>query len=230
LDNEYELWAVWDSKCWMCNNRITVAMDTAGWSFNPLPCDSVRNEDTIKTLSNKFGIKIELRYSKMASREYMANVCPFCDAIQGDFFINDEIIDFIYDPPEQFKLVLMHQGKIVDILSSLEEFESKYWEFYLNNYLESLKQCHICKCYISDTPELIEEYRKNEKAKPILKEYGEIRKLVRHHISYKDNITIDICSVCHAKVHRSRDPKYVKFRPVDRRNVASSTGSGKTEL
>jgi predicted HD phosphohydrolase len=220
---------VWDSKCWKCNNRITVAKDTAGWSFNPFAdigemwSNSV-NENTIRIL-NKFNVKMELRYSKMANCEYMANVCPYCNNIQGDFFINDEIGDFIYDPTEYFKLVLMHQGNIVDILSSLEEFKSKYWEFYLNNYLESLEQCHICKCYISYTPERIKEYRKNEKAKPILKEYGEIRKRVRHHISYKDNIIIDICPVCHAKVHHSRDPKYVKFRPVDRRNDASSIGS-----
>jgi hypothetical protein len=198
-------------------------MDTWTWSFNPFLFDSRRNENTIRTL-NMFCVKMELRYSKTAKDEYMANVCPFCNAMQGDCFIREEFLDVIYDPPEDFKLVLIHQGKIVDTLSTLEEFESKYWEFYLNNDLERLKQCHVCKCYISDTPEFIEKYQNYERAKAILKEYGEIRKLVRHHISYKDNITIDICPLCHAKVHHSRDPEYAEFKPIDHRNIASSAG------
>jgi hypothetical protein len=181
------------------------------------------DENTIRAL-NIFGIKMELRYSKTVENEYIANVCPFCNTMQGDWFIQGEFLNIIHEPPEDFKLVLIDRGKIADILSTVKEFESKYWEFYLNNYFKSFKQCHICICYISDTPEHIEEYQNYEKANAILKEYGEIRKLVRHHISYKDNITIDICPICHTKIHHSRDPKYAEFKPIDYRNVTSSTG------
>jgi len=34
-----------------------------------------------------------------------------------------------------------------------------------------------------------------------------------HHISYKEDITIIVCSSCHAKIHHSKDPKYTKYQP-----------------
>jgi hypothetical protein len=223
--HSYELWAVWGSKCWKCEKPITVTKDTAGWSFNPFVdiggdmwSNSV-NENTIRIL-NKFNVKMELRYSKTLEDKYIANVCPYCNNIQGNWFINEEFMDIMYNLPEDFKLILIDNGKIADTLSTIEEFESKHWEFFLNHYLKSLKQCHICKCYISDMPEHIEKYQKYEGAQAILGKYGKIRKLVTHHISYKDNITIDICSVCHAKIHNSKDSKYAKFRPVDDRRAA----------
>jgi len=221
---------VWGSKCWKCGKRITIAMDTAGFAFNPFAdigemWRKSMDENTMRAL-NIFGVRMELRYSKTAEDEYMANVCPYCNSIQGDWFINEEAMGFVDNPPEDFKLILIDNGKIADTLSTIEEFESKYWEFFLNDYLKSLKQCHICRCYISDMPEHIEKYQKYEGAQAILGKYGKIRKLVTHYISYKDNITIDICPTCHAKIHHSKDSKYAKFRPVDDRRAARNGMKG----
>jgi len=183
------------------------------------------DENTMRAL-NIFGVKIELRYSKTVEDKYMANVCPYCNSIQGDWFIHEEAMGFVDNLPEDFKLILIDNGKIVDTLSSVEEFESKYWRFFLDEYLRSLERCYICGCYISYAPKEAEEYRKYEGAGEILDKYGEIRQLVMHHISYKDNITIDVCPTCHAKIHHSKDPKYAKFRPVDDRRASRNGMKG----
>ena len=221
---------MWGSKCWKCGKRITIAMDTAGFAFNPFAeigemWRKSMDENTMRAL-NIFGVKIELRYSKTVEDKYMANVCPYCNSIQGDWFIHEEAMGFVDNLPEDFKLILIDNGKIVDTLSSVEEFESKYWRFFLDEYLRSLERCYICGCYISYAPKEAEEYRKYEGAGEILDKYGEIRQLVMHHISYRDNITIDICPVCHAKIHHSKDPKYAKFRPVDDRRAARNGMKG----
>jgi hypothetical protein len=31
----YELWAAWKRKCWKCGEKISVALNTEGRSFNP---------------------------------------------------------------------------------------------------------------------------------------------------------------------------------------------------
>ena len=183
------------------------------------------DENTMRAF-NIFGVKIELRYSKTVEDKYMANVCPYCNSIQGDWFIHEEAMGFVDNLPEDFKLILIDNGKIVDTLSSVEEFESKYWRFFLDEYLRSLERCYICGCYISYAPKEAEEYRKYEGAGEILDKYGEIRQLVMHHISYKDNITIDVCPTCHAKIHHSKDPKYAKFRPVDDRRASRNGMKG----
>ena len=41
--------------------------------------------------------------------------------------------------------------------------------------------------------------------------------LVAHHLDYKRDISIPVCSSCHSKIHMSNDPKYVKWKPVDKR-------------
>ena len=227
--HRYELWAVWGSKCWKCGKPITVAMDTAGFAFNPFadigePWRKSMDENTMRALK-LFGVKMELRYSKMAGVEYMANVCPHCNIIQGELFLGDEFLGVV-DQRGDFKLLLFDNGEIVDTLSSVEEFETKYWRFFLDEYLRSLERCYICGCYISYAPKKAEEYRKYEGAGEILDKYGEIRQLVMHHISYRDNITIDICPVCHAKIHHSKDSKYAKFRPVDDRRAARNGMKG----
>jgi uncharacterized paraquat-inducible protein A len=133
----------------------------------------------------------------------MANVCPYCGALQGDWFIRDELLEIAYTPPKDFKLFLIKNGSVFDVLSTIEEFKDKYWKFFLYRSLETLGRCEVCRCYISFYPEMFEEYKKYPEAREILEKYGEIRKLVRHHISYKEDKTIDVCSNCHVKIHQA---------------------------
>jgi len=41
--------------------------------------------------------------------------------------------------------------------------------------------------------------------------------LHRHHTNYRKGITIPVCGFCHQKIHKSNDPKYTKYLPVDSR-------------
>jgi len=127
-----ELWAIWGSKCWKCEGEIVAAMNTAGLAFNPYTESGEMWSDKISESSLKilerFGVKIELKYSKTLENKYMANVCPSCGAIQGDWFINEEFLDIMYDPPADFKLLLIDNGELVDTLHTIDEFEVKYLE------------------------------------------------------------------------------------------------------
>jgi len=130
----YELWAVWDTKCWKCRTKIFVAMDTGDWVFDPIEgelgvmwIDEI-DERVLKILE-KFGVKIEHRYSKTVEHEYMVNVCPNCNSIQGDWFVHEELIDLIYDNPSDHKLLLLidtNKGELVDTLNTFADFQNKY--------------------------------------------------------------------------------------------------------
>ena len=56
-------------KCWKCKKEILVFTFTEGETQEKMPW----------TLQNRF--------SKMAGGTYLANTCPYCKMIQGDFFL-----------------------------------------------------------------------------------------------------------------------------------------------
>lgn len=39
----------------------------------------------------------------------------------------------------------------------------------------------------------------------------------RHHISYKKDICIYVCSYCHKQIHCRDNPKYAIYKPIDKR-------------
>jgi hypothetical protein len=41
------------------------------------------------TAARAAGAKLEVRHSKTVDRDYLANVCPHCDRISGDFYLHD---------------------------------------------------------------------------------------------------------------------------------------------
>jgi hypothetical protein len=126
----YELWAIWYRNCWKCGNTIKVALNTEGWSFNPFGEIGILWAKTINERIRKalkqFGVKLELRYSKTINDEYIANVCPYCNAIQGEWFIREDFLDLLYGTRQDFKLILFKNGKIIDTFSCIEEFQNKY--------------------------------------------------------------------------------------------------------
>jgi len=40
---------------------------------------------------------------------------------------------------------------------------------------------------------------------------------IGHHIDYKEDITIIVCRSCHSKIHLSKDPEYMEYKPVNKR-------------
>lgn len=47
--------------------------------------------------------------------------------------------------------------------------------------------------------------------------FNDKRGVVKHHLSYKKDISIFVCTDCHGKIHNYDDPEYAKWKPVDKR-------------
>ena len=97
-------------KCWKCDhlvglyfvknilgpdNRKYYSLDE--FYFNPIVIESVR-----KYITQHPELKIEIgeikeRYSKTMDSSYKSFGCPSCDAIFGNFFLHDIIIDLYYE-------------------------------------------------------------------------------------------------------------------------------------
>jgi len=52
--------------------------------------------------------------------------------------------------------------------------------------------------------------------------------LHRHHVNYKKDIQIPVCSTCHHKIHNRSEPEWVKWKPVDEK--PSKQGCFETKL
>ena len=128
----YSLWLVWESTCWKCGEKLMLAEDTIGWSYNPfLPTRasgmwSKEKDEGIESELAKKGVKREMRYSQTIEDSYMANVCPHCGALQGDWFVQEEGIDVVYSLGQRLDahLVLFRDGKKVQDFPTLRSFES----------------------------------------------------------------------------------------------------------
>lgn len=65
--------------CWKCGKEILIFVWPGdSMHSHKLPTDIERPET------------IQFRYSKMAGTKYWANTCPYCNSIQGDFFLYSE--------------------------------------------------------------------------------------------------------------------------------------------
>jgi len=72
--------------------------------------------------------------------------------------------------------------------------------------------CELCKRKIIDGED---EYREIVKLLPDLKDRIVFSKVIEHHTSYKGDITMTVCSSCHAKIHQSNE--WCWYKPVDSR-------------
>jgi len=133
----YQLWALWKTKCWKCGKDISVAINTAGFSFNPFQewggedtTWTTKTDKRIEEVLRKLGVKRELRYSKTVESCYIANVCPYCGVIQGDWYLNEELIDFCSSEnfPSTFKLLLFKNGKLIKEYLTISQFARDYKE------------------------------------------------------------------------------------------------------
>jgi succinate dehydrogenase/fumarate reductase-like Fe-S protein len=222
LENEFkgcELWGVWSRKCWKCGKDIKVAINTTGWSFNPFDLLSASSKaEKIFEILKKMGVNMKLKFSKTIGKSYIGNVCPYCDALQGNWFLNDELSYHIYVPENDFKLLVFKDNNLIDEFSNFEEFEKKYWKAFLLREIRCLEECEICGRYITFSPQTFEDFlKKYPESKEILEKFGKIEKRIVHHISYNPEMIVNICSSCHAKIHHSKNPKYNKFRPRNKK-------------
>lgn len=47
--------------------------------------------------------------------------------------------------------------------------------------------------------------------------YTKDKSLHNHHVNYMLNITIPLCATCHSRVHNSKDKRYEKYKPYDKK-------------
>jgi len=225
IPEKYQLWAIWETHCWHCGQKIKVAAEINTEGFNPSnfmdgAMWSKSEDDKIESTLKALGANRKLKFSKTINDSYLANVCPYCDALQGDWFVQDEVVDQLCSPDESFKILLFKDSILIDTLPSVEKFKQKYWKMFLYENLSFLKKCKVCGCYITDDPSIFEEYlKKYPESNEILAPYGKIKKEIIHHLNYAKNITISVCDFCHAKIHHSEDPEYFRFHPVDKRKT-----------
>lgn len=106
--------------CWKCEEPILV-FSWPNKDASDLDSDSFKNKpDSIKFV-----------FSKTKGTEYWANTCPFCEALQGDFFLyNEPDGPFFHlscgtDDPESFKNDIQEIADYQDYQGQIELYLNK---------------------------------------------------------------------------------------------------------
>ena len=88
--------------CWKCDQNINVALGYK--DGHELEQGNFTNEELEFARSN--GVILDRRYSSTAGTKYVANVCPGCDNIQGNWFLHMDPYHnrFILDKTEKTNL------------------------------------------------------------------------------------------------------------------------------
>ncbi|MCD6341200.1 MAG: hypothetical protein J7L51_04560 [Desulfurococcales archaeon] len=63
---------------------------------------------------------------------YYGNICPYCGVLQGDFYLNEELLEYAYDenPKNNLLIVEIKDGKVVRTFRSIPEAYSFYSQHY----------------------------------------------------------------------------------------------------
>lgn len=88
--------------CWKCHKTTNVVVGVElrvdkhkNFYDFPFLIDLVLDSDKFKQYREKNNIgMIKTRYSKTIHESYLSNGCYYCDALQGDFFIRDEFLEY----------------------------------------------------------------------------------------------------------------------------------------
>jgi hypothetical protein len=78
---------VWLSKCWKCEKDMSVATVCSDIWSDVLPPEVLA---TLKAHAN-----LEHRCTSAVPSGYWANVCPRCKAVQGDWYLHDEMLEVL---------------------------------------------------------------------------------------------------------------------------------------
>ncbi len=104
LDKLTFYYALWQRKCWKCKKDVIVALNVEGWSFVPGGEGELWTQELpnwlIKHLRS-LGANIHYRKTLTVKEGYYANVCPYCNAVQGEWFLREEILNYLYEKTHQ---------------------------------------------------------------------------------------------------------------------------------
>jgi protein-arginine kinase activator protein McsA len=188
----YHIVHVFDDKCWKCEENIKLAfIETIPFVLREV------GDEGLELIKDKKYATVKKVYRRTLGREVWGNVCPNCEAYQGNWFLFSKWADAYYT----------NQTKIVDAIQ--QEVQKERCQLcgrkvarlvtHRINYetpetVDICQQCHtrICKgsrfwdFQIGECPLC-----------------GRVpAKLVTHHINYDPPETIDICQQCHIKIHK----------------------------
>lgn len=97
--------------CWKCGESIIIFKWTSPLISGPIDVPPEPIPSTLKE-----------RYTSTSNETYWANVCPKCDSVQGDFFINCE--------PESPFFV---SGEVVDSKEAFDQDMTEIADYYFND-------------------------------------------------------------------------------------------------
>jgi len=150
--DEIDIWALWDDKCWKCENNLKIAMRVSLWLWGKIPhtvsvdaayCPNEPISPKIKSVLESKGCHLDMRYSKTIGASYIANFCPSCNSIQGAFFLEDAFLDVMWFAIEY--LVFRNGEIVMDTISDRDDIDKKlndyfrknginfYWDYEINN-------------------------------------------------------------------------------------------------
>lgn len=90
----YYFFHTWRTECWKCKRRVPVA-HRCGQTGGEIWSHSFPNE--LLTEMRKYA-KLEFRSTSIVKDGYIANVCPSCNEVQGDFYLLHEFLELSYTP------------------------------------------------------------------------------------------------------------------------------------
>ena len=125
--------AIWKRPCWNCKQDSIVALDLADQSF--LPEDSEAGEGMwsseldkqILEILEKEGAKIEFKRTIPVPEGYLANVCRNCNNVQGDWYLEEEIIASLpHNELMEFRILGIQPSGEVKRYDSIKDLENRY--------------------------------------------------------------------------------------------------------
>lgn len=81
----------WNQTCWKCRKETSVVSYdlSAGYNFH---IGDILKLDEVLVLNYPFVKKV---FSKTMEKETIANICIYCGALQGNWYVRDSLIDII---------------------------------------------------------------------------------------------------------------------------------------
>lgn len=80
-----------NASCWKCHRPMSLAMlDAEGFALG-----ASRMDESQAQLARTKGVRLEQRFSRAAGERYLANVCPHCGAMTGEFHLHNYWYDMV---------------------------------------------------------------------------------------------------------------------------------------
>jgi hypothetical protein len=212
--------------CWNCKNTYTVILPILFQDGEPY-MDYSPSLEEFKEYGN-----IEYRFSKTKHMRYYANVCPNCDKIFGEFFLDGKILEYLNDFDK-----IKDKNCLREIqLSSLDDDgmpkrsnicyiceKNSFYQKIIQGHQYDYSVCHSCydeiyKIGITKCERCNKLF--NGRDTKSIGVYNPDCKHV-HHITYDPPKTMALCHECHKKIHSKTNCLDELYKPKEKRSKTS---------